>query len=94
MKMRKKNLREANQIHLKFVDDLTIAESIPLIDNLQSNPSRIFPVNHHDRTGHVLKPERSSVYQELENIQKYAQSNEMKLNIRKSKFMLFTNVKT
>ena len=94
MNMRKKNLREANQIHLKFVDDLTIAESIPLRDNLELNQNRPFPDNFHDRTGHVLRPEKSSVYQELKNIQTYAKTNDMKLNTRKSKFMLFNQCRS
>ena len=89
----RKNLKEANKIHLKFVDDLTLAESIPLKSSLELNRSRPLPDNYHSRTGHNLIPEKSSVFKELKNIQKYAEANEMKLNKKKSKFMLFNQCK-
>ena len=85
----RKNLREANQIHLKFVDDLTIAESILLKDSLHSVPDRPLPDNLHARTGHELLPGKSKVYTEIQNILEYAKLNDMKLNLKKSKFMLF-----
>ena len=90
----KKNLREANKIHLKFVDDLTIAESIHLKESLKNVTNRPLPDNYHSRTGHELMPEKSSVYSEIRNIQNYAQKNDMKLNLKKSKFMLFNQCKT
>ena len=90
----RKNLKEANRIHLKFVDDLTIAESIPLKESLKPNLNRALPDNYHCRTGHTLIPEKSSVYNELEKIQEYAKSNDMKINLHKTKFMLFNQCKS
>ena len=52
----KRNLRKANEIHLKFVDDLTLAEAINLPEQIVKVPveERPQPDNYHARTGHVL----------------------------------------
>ena len=41
------------------------------------------------RTGHKLKIDTSKVYEELKEIQVYAEQNKMKLNIPKTKLMFF-----
>ena len=89
----RKNLRTANQIHLKYVDDLTVAESILLKDNVYPVPDRPQPDNYRARTGHALTPENSEVYKEIKNINDYATANDMKLNLKKTKFMLFNQSK-
>ena len=45
----KRNMKIVNQIHIKFVDDLSLAEAIDLPTKLQSIP---------DSQGHVLPPAR------------------------------------
>ena len=87
----KKMLKEANQIHLKYIDDLTIAESLPIKKSVRSIPmsERIHPESYHERTGHALLPHKSQVLQQMGKIQKYAKDNDMKLNLKKTKFMLF-----
>ena len=54
----KRNLKTVNEIHLKFVDDLTLAEAINLPEKLVKVPAsdRPQPDNYHARTGHVLPP--------------------------------------
>lgn len=91
----RRNLRAANQIHLKFVDDLTVAESLILEDNVKPVPlsDRPQPDPYHSRTGHSLIPEKSKVLRQIKEIQDYARSNEMKLNLKKTKFMLFNKCK-
>ena len=89
----RKNLRLANQIHLKFVDDLTVAESIILEESVQTVANRPRPENYHARTGHALIPEKSQVYKQIMNTQHYAITNEMKLNTKKTKFILFNTCK-
>ena len=75
-------MREANQIHLKFVDDLTVAESIILRDSVRPAPSlRPQPDSYHARRGHVLS--------KIKGVSEYAETNYMKLNLKKTKFMLF-----
>ena len=87
----RKNLRSANQIHLKYVDDLTIAESIILKDNVTNVPvtDRPQPDTYHARTGHALISENSKVFKQIHDVNEYAKSNDMKLNLKKTKFMLF-----
>ena len=91
----RRNLRAANQIHLKLVDDLTVAESLILEDNVKPVPlsDRPQPDPYHSRTGHSLIPEKSKVLRQIKEIQDYARSNEMKLNLKKTKFMLFNKCK-
>ena len=69
-------------IHMKFIDDMTVAESIDLkqklIPNPDLNPPR--PVNYHDRTGHVLNMGQSQVQVQLNELMEYTKKNEMKIN--------------
>ena len=87
----RRNLRAANQLHLKFVDDLTVAESLILKDSVKTVPvtARPQPDSYHARTGHALANENSKVIEQIQAVDDYAQSNEMKLNLKKTKFMLF-----
>ena len=87
----KKRLKEFNTIHLKFVDDLTVAESIDMKEQLTkvSVECRPQPDNYHDRTGHLLKPENSEVYKQLLKTESYAKDNNMKINSKKTKMVLF-----
>ena len=80
-------------MHAKYVDDLTIAESINLKENLIPNPDRALPEVYRERLGTKLDPEKSQVYRQIESIQKYADNNEMKLNVGKCKFILFNPTK-
>ena len=91
----KKRLREANQMHLKYVDDLTLAESLILKNNLIQVPDseRVLPENFHDRTGHRLIPENSKVLEQIQEVHNYAKTNDMKLNMKKTKFMMFNKSK-
>ena len=85
----KRNIKSVNQIHLKYVDDLTLAESVNLKDKLVYVPDRPQPDSFHSRTGHSLANEHSAVYKQLMETSTYATNNEMKLNFKKTKLMLF-----
>ena len=54
----KRKLKEFNMIHLKFVDDFTVAEAIDMNSQLTMVPvnARPQPDNFHDRPGHILEP--------------------------------------
>ena len=83
----KRRIKEFNQIHLKYVDDLTVAEAV----KMKTVPleERTLPDNYHDRTGHTLQPEDSKVYDQLVRTDSYARENGMKLNFKKTKLILF-----
>ena len=87
----KRNMRKANEIHLKFVDDLTIAEAIDLKKQLVKLPeeSRVQPDTYHARTGHVLPLQNSRVHSQLSDLQKFSVENEMVMNLSKTKSILF-----
>ena len=88
---RKNNLKAANVLHLKYVDDLTLADSINLKKSLVFIPESIRPLpdSFHAKTGHVLPPERSQVYNQLLETEKYSAANSMQINKKKTKVMVF-----
>ena len=92
----KRNMKIANEIHLKYVDDLTLAEAIDMPSKLVAVPpsERTMPDNFHARTGHVLPLSNSRVYNQLQEIESYAEKNDMKLNFKKTKLMVFNPCKT
>ena len=88
---RKNNLKAANVLHLKYVDDMTLAESINLKENLVFVPEskRPLPDSFHTKTGHVLQPKRSLVYNQLLKTEQYSADNSMQINKKKTKVMVF-----
>ena len=91
----RRNIGEVNNIHLKYVDDLTLAEAINLPDKLVRVPAneRPLPDTYHARTGHVLPSEHSEVYKQLKRTEEYAKKNEMIINNEKTKLMVFNPCK-
>ena len=85
----KKNMKTLNELHLKYVDDLTLAESINLRENLVLVENRPRPDQYHARTGHALPIELSKVHNKLQQTKEYCTKNEMRINEKKSKVMLF-----
>ena len=79
----KRNFKAANKIHLKYVDDMTIAEAVKLKEKLVSVPDRPQPDLYHARTGHYLPTENSEVFKNLIATNQYAQVNEMKLILKR-----------
>ena len=90
------NVRNAiNNLHLKYVDDLTLLESMSLKDVLTVNPQQQWdrPLNFHQRTEHVLDPSQSEMQNQLDLLDIYAETNKMKINQAKTKLMLFNAAK-
>ena len=92
----KRNMRMVNNLHLKYVDDLTLAEAIHLPDKLIKVPEseRQLPDMFHARTGHVLPPANSQVYKQLQRTEEYAKLNDMAINYEKTKLMVFNTCKS
>ena len=90
------NRSEMPEKHWKYVDDLTLAEVINLKEKLKFDPEKEWelPLNFHNRTKQVLPTTESKVQEQLERLHEYAIENEMKINIEKSKVMLFNTAKT
>ena len=87
----KRNMKVVNEIHLKYVDDLTMAEAINLPKQLVKVPAneRPQPDHYHARTGHALPAENSRVYKQLQKTQTQTEQNEMRLNFKKTKLITF-----
>ena len=89
----KRSMKAINEIHLKYVDDLTLAEAISLPDKLVHVPESVRPMPDmlHARTGHIMpnQEENSRVLQELLKTKQYADDNDMKINFKKTKAMIF-----
>ena len=85
----KRNMKTINEIHLKYVDDLTLAEAINLPEKLIKVPARPRPDNFHARTGHALPLENSNVYKQILKTKEYARKNDMQLNYSKTKVITF-----
>ena len=56
--------------------------------------SRTFPTDFHSRTGHHLPEEKSEVLGQLVKTMEYAEDNQMQLNLKKTKLMLFNPSKS
>jgi hypothetical protein len=81
--------------HWKYVDDLTIAESLDLKVNLKKAQENTLerPLSFHSRTEHELPPDHSKVQEQIKEIVEYSLKNEMKINKNKTKVMLFNTAK-
>ena len=80
-------------IHVKWIDDMTIAESINLKSSLESNTCQQHPVSFHERTGHLLPPEKSKVQGLLTELLNYSIDHEMRINESKTNAILFNKAK-
>ena len=87
----KKGIKQLNELHLKYVDDLTLAEAIPMKSQLNFVPVEVRPQpdTFHARTGHEFKPVNSRVFKALKQTEKYAEDNKMRINYKKTKLILF-----
>ena len=90
----RKNMKSANLIHMKYVDDLSFAEAINLPEKLRLAPNRQQPDNFHARTGHILPVGNSEVFKQLLKTEEYAKNNDMKMNLKKTKLVVFNPCKS
>ena len=89
----KRKLIENN--HWKYVDDLTLAEAIDLKNTLKDDTENTleYPLTYHNRTNQILAPEDSDVQKQLNLLDTYCTENEMIINKKKTKVMLFNTSK-
>jgi hypothetical protein len=70
-----------------------VAEALDLKTCLETDKNQVRPLTYHNRTEQSLPPENSKVQAQLNEIEKYARDNEIKVNIKKTKIMLFNTAK-
>ena len=91
----KRRMKAFNELHLKYVDDLLLSEAISLKTQLDKVPiDTTQPFTYHGRTGYELLPEKSRVFKALQETEKYAKENKMKINYKKTKLMIFNPART
>ena len=76
-------------IHMKYIDDLSLAESVNLKEALVVNPSPTHPLQYHDRTHHLLPTNTLQLQAELHNLEEYSHTHQMQINTEKTKVMIF-----
>ena len=78
-------------IHLKYVDDLSLTQAINLkeclINNPDPNPPR--PLTYHDRTNHLLPADSYQLQDQLHQLVRYSEDNQMVISENKCKVMIF-----
>ena len=67
-------------IHMKYVDDLMAAKSFDLEENLVKISNPVRPLNFHERTSHVLTPNKCKMQVMMNELVEYANQHEMKIN--------------
>ena len=78
------------EARLKFVDDLSLAESVRLDTQLVPDTSGLVgPRTYHDRFGLFLPKEKCLLQRRLDDISESAVEHDMKLNFKKSKIIPF-----
>ena len=77
--------------HMKYVDDLSLLQSLNLkeilLPNPVSDPPR--PQAYHDRSNQMLPTDVLALQEQLHKLERYCQDYEMKINIKKCKVMIF-----
>ena len=76
------------ELRIKYVDDLTMAEVVNL-NNLTKSADLIGPRNLHDRNGLTLPLMESKLQSRLKELETYVSNHDMKLNTDKTKIMPF-----
>ena len=79
--------------HLKYVDDMSLAQSIDMKECLIPNINPTRPETFHDRTNHILPSTAYTLQDDLNDLVQYSENHEMKINTKKSKVMMFNTAK-
>ena len=77
-----------DELRIKYVDDLTMAEVVDLRDLIQSE-ELIGPRNLYDMNKLLLPPEKSRLQERLSDLEAYVDAHDMKLNTKKTKIIPF-----
>ena len=81
-------IKHSKDTHAIFIDDLSEGEAIQLKKQLIPDPvKRPYPLKYHERTQQILQ--HSILQKNLSKIDIFTQNNQMKINSKKSKVMLF-----
>ena len=87
----RKERKPITKTHMKYIDDLSLAVSVNLKDNLVQNSDTNIPrpLSYHERTGEILPQDRNILQQEFDRLQLLSRDQGMIINQDKTKVMLF-----
>ena len=75
-------------MHLKYFDDVSLVEALNLKVCLkEDHRPQEKPLNFHSRTGHMFIEDKTRTIQKLQEIKKFAKTNQMSINSQKTKLM-------
>ena len=87
-------LNQSKAVKAKYVDDSSIAVSVPLDDLLERDPEkRVKPLNFSERTEHVLPKTNNLLQSYLDEVEQFVEVNGMKINKLKTKVIKYTRTK-
>ena len=78
-----------NTLKKKYVDDLSMLESIDLKTSLRIANPIIGPPNYHEIPGLILPPDLSILQHQLADLVTFTDRNGMRINTKKTKIMIF-----
>ena len=83
--------RPIPNIHMKYVDDISLAQSLNMKECVVTNPdpNPVLPLQYHDRTGHVLPTSHCALQEQLNTLADYCNTYNMVINTGKTKIMIF-----
>ena len=81
--------------HMKYIDDLSLAASLDLKENLVKSTDQDIqrPLSYHERTLHTLPEDKNIIQQEFNTLQAISRDQGMVINKSKTKVMLFNSGK-
>ena len=79
---------------VKFVDDLSLAQSVNLKKSLIPDVFPVRPLAFENRTEHILPTQNLLIQQQLQDLLLYTRENSMKINYKKTKVMKFNTAKS
>ena len=71
--------------HMKYVDDLSLVQSLNLPDCLTTNPNPVHPVTYRNRTHHILPDTACDLQMQLNRLHAHSQAHQMKKIRRRAK---------
>ena len=87
--------KHKTNMHAIYLDDLSEAEAINLKKQLvKTANTKPYPLNYHDRTEHSFPPANSFLQNQLYKVEQFSVQNQMKINVSKSKVLLFNKSKS
>ena len=90
------SMETESTLRLKYIDDLSFAESISMNKKVEKKPFSLTPTcnTYRERTGHTLIKEECEITNHITSLEQFSQINQMKINTSKTKMVLFNPMRS